>query len=405
MTETDGEETAADVISAVEGSGGHPLPLPLAGVLVVACEQAVAAPFASRQLADLGARVIKIEKPGGDFARRYDDAVRGESSHFVWLNRSKESIVLDLKTPEGKRSLEHIVDRADVFLHNLSLPASRRLGIDCESVRKARQRLIYCSVSGYGESGPLAGAKAYDLLLQAETGLMSITGVPGRPTKAGIPVADIATGMYAFSGILTALYDRERTGMGACVKVSLLDSLAEWMSYPVYYSRYGSDTILGRGADHATIAPYGPFAAPGGPPIVLAVQNDAEWNAFVTRVLERPGVLSDPSFRTMRQRVANTDKLRSLIEGSFACLSREDVLMRLRRAGIAYSSINDIDGFIHHPQLASRKRWRDVETPGGPIRELLPAIDYDGRQPRMDPVPGVGEHTSAVLAEFVTGGE
>src|SRR6266511_1664622 len=372
--------------------------LPLEGVTVVSVEQAVAAPFATRQLADLGARVIKVERPGGgDFARDYDRTVKGLSAYFVWLNRSKESIVLDLKRPGARMVMARLLERADVLVHNLGPGAAERLGLAAGEVTARHPRLIACSVSGYGITGPYRDKKAYDLLVQYETGLVSITGTPQAPAKVGISIADIAAGMYAYAGILAALYERERTGGGGALEVSLFDALGEWMSQPVYVAAYGGGAPPRTGAAHASIAPYGPFAAGGGDQVILGIQNEREWAAFCGVVLERPELARDERFASNSERVANREELREIIEEVFGRLGAERVLERLEAARIAHARMNEVRDFVDHPQLAARDRWREVGSEAGPIRALLPPVIAGGRQPRMDPVPAVGEHTEAIL--------
>ncbi len=372
--------------------------LPLEGVTVVSVEQAVAAPFATRQLADLGARVIKVERPGGgDFARDYDRTVKGLSAYFVWLNRSKESIVLDLKRPGARMVMARLLERADVLVHNLGPGAAERLGLAAGEVTARHPRLIACSVSGYGTTGPYRDKKAYDLLVQYETGLVSITGTPQAPAKVGISIADIAAGMYAYAGILAALYERERTGGGGALEVSLFDALGEWMSQPVYVAAYGGGAPPRTGAAHASIAPYGPFAAGGGDQVILGIQNEREWAAFCAVVLERPELARDERFASNSERVANREELREIIEEVFGRLGAERVLERLEAARIAHARMNEVRDFVDHPQLAARDRWREVGSEAGPIRALLPPVIAGGRQPRMDPVPAVGEHTEAIL--------
>jgi crotonobetainyl-CoA:carnitine CoA-transferase CaiB-like acyl-CoA transferase len=379
-------------------------PLPLDGITVVACEQAVAAPLATRHLADQGARVIKIERPGsGDFARDYDTTVRGMSSHFVWLNRSKQSLTLDLKHPEAAEVMRRLLERADVFIQNFAPGAADRLGLGAEELTGRHPRLVHCSVSGYGEDGPYRDAKAYDLLIQSEVGLVSITGTPEHPAKAGIPAADIAAGMYAYSGILTALLARERTGRGATLTVSLFDALTEWMGFPIYYTRYGGQPPTPAGASHAAIAPYGPFAAgmgPEDPDVVMAIQNDREWVAFCERVLLRPELTRDARFVDNTTRVAHRDELREAIEAVFTALPVEELERRLEDARIAHARRNGVPELIEHPQLVERGRWTEVGSPVGPLAALLPPVTVAGATPRMDPVPDLGEHTDAVLAEL-----
>jgi crotonobetainyl-CoA:carnitine CoA-transferase CaiB-like acyl-CoA transferase len=377
--------------------------LPLAGITVVALEQAVAAPFATRQLADLGARVIKVERPGtGDFARGYDRTVLGQASYFVWLNRGKESVELDVKSDDGRAALAALLARADVFVQNLAPGAAGRLGLSPADLRARYPRLICCSVTGYGPDGPYQDKKAYDLLIQCETGLLSVTGTPEEPCKAGISVADIAAGMYAFSGVLTALYERERTGHGSSFDVALLDALGEWMSQPVYFSVYGGQPARRTGAQHASISPYGPYAAWGGQ-VFLGLQNDREWAVLCERVLGRPGLVSDERFRTNPDRVAHDAELTCIIESALAALTPDEVAARLDEAGIANARLRTPAEFATHPQLAARHRWREVGTPGGPVRALLPPVTVPGREAAMGAVPALGQHTAAVLAELRDG--
>ena len=387
--------------NAAQGAGQAALPL--AGITVVALEQAVAAPFATRQLADLGARVIKVERPGsGDFARGYDRTVLGQASYFVWLNRGKESVELDVKSDDGRAALAALLSRADVFVQNLAPGAAGRLGLGAADLRARYPRLICCSVTGYGPDGPDQDKKAYDLLIQCETGLLSVTGTPEEPCKAGISVADIAAGMYAFSGVLTALYERERTGHGSSFDVALLDALGEWMSQPVYYSVYGGQPARRTGAQHASISPYGPYAADGGQ-VFLGLQNDREWAVLCERVLGRPDLVSDKRFRTNLDRVAHDAELTCIIETALAALTPGEAAARLDEAGIANSRLRTPAEFAEHPQLAARNRWREVGTPGGQVRALLPPVTVPGREAAMGAVPALGQHTAAVLAEFTDG--
>jgi len=386
---------------AAQGTGEAALPL--AGITVVALEQAVAAPFATRQLADLGARVIKVERPGtGDFARGYDRTVLGQASYFVWLNRGKESVELDVKSDDGRAALAALLARADVFVQNLAPGAAGRLGLGAADLRARYPRLICCSVTGYGPDGPYQDKKAYDLLIQCETGLLSVTGTPEEPCKAGISVADIAAGMYAFSGVLTALYERERTGHGSSFDVALVDALGEWMSQPVYYSVYGGQPARRTGAQHASISPYGPYAAGGGQ-VFLGLQNDREWAVLCERVLGRPDLVSDERFRTNPDRVAHDAELTCIIESALAALTPDEVAARLDEAGIAHARLRTPAEFARHPQLAARHRWREVGTPGGPVRALLPPVTVPGREAAMGAVPALGQHTAAVLAELRDG--
>lgn len=376
-------------------------PLPLAGVTVVSVEQAVAAPYATRQLADLGARVIKVERTGGgDFARRYDTSVHGQASYFVWLNRSKESLSLDLKSPEGREILEELLAGADVFVQNLAPGAADRLGLGPEALQSRHPSLIPCRITGWGASGPWADRKAYDLLVQCQTGLLSITGTPEEAVRSGISVADIAAGMYAYSGILTALYTRATTGRAATVDVSLFEALAEWMGQPALYTRYGGTPPPRVGARHATIAPYGPFTAADGKDVLLSVQNEREWAALCALVLEAPGLAADPRFATGPDRVAHRGALEALVGERLAALRSEEALELLADAGIAAAGVNSVPEFLDHPVLAERDRWREVALPGpvAPVRALVPPADLGGVPPRMDPVPAAGAHTREILA-------
>jgi len=375
--------------------------LPLEGITVVSCEQAVAAPFATRQLADLGARVIKIERPGtGDFARDYDETVNGMSSHFVWLNRSKESISLDLKRPESREVMHRLIDKADVFVQNLAPSAAERLGLGAEDLRARRPKLITCSISGYGPSGPYRDAKAYDLLIQSEVGLVSVTGTDEEPAKSGIPVADIGAGMYAFAGILTAIIDRSRTGRGTHLDISLFDSLVEWMAYPLYYTGYGGTPPARTGTSHAAIAPYGTYGAGDGTEFVLAIQNMTEWQAFCVHVLEHADLATDERFDTGKRRVENRAELDGIITAELAKLPGDVMESRLRDARIAHARRRELAEVLQHPQLVDRDRWREVDSPVGALRATLPPITLPGREPRMNPVPDIGQHTASVLGEL-----
>jgi len=374
--------------------------LPLTGIVVVSLEQAVAAPFATRQLADLGARVIKVERAGGgDFARDYDRTVLGQSSYFVWLNRGKESIELDVKSERGRDALAALLARADVFVQNLAPGAAARLGLAADDLRARHPRLICCSVSGYGPDGPHARKKAYDLLVQCEAGLLSVTGTEQAPAKAGISVADIAAGMYAFTGVLTALYERERTGAGSVVDVAMLDALGEWMTQPYLYSIYGGEPPRRTGARHASISPYGPYTAADGQ-VFLGLQNEREWAVLCREILGRPELVSDPRFATNTDRVRNDEQLTLIIETALRQLTAAEVERRLDAAGIANARLRTPAEFAAHPQLAARDRWRQVDTPAGPVRALLPPVTVPGREPAMGNVPALGEHTAAILAEL-----
>jgi itaconate CoA-transferase len=374
--------------------------LPLDGITVVAVEQAVAAPFATRQLADLGARVIKIERPGvGDFARAYDSTVKGMSSHFVWLNRTKESLTLDLKRPEAIEVLRGLLSRADVFIHNLAPGAMARLGFGSDTVRREYPRTIVCEISGYGSSGPYRDKKAYDLLVQSEAGLLAITGTEDQPAKVGISVADISAGMYAFSGVLAALLRRQKTGEGSALEVSLFESLGEWMSYPVYYAFSGAAPPRS-GARHAVIAPYGPYAAGDGKVVYLGLQNEREWVRFCAEVLCRPEVATDSRFSSNARRVEHRVELDALITKALSGLTADELIARLESAQIANARMNTVGEFIDHPQLAARHRWTEVASPAGPVRALVPPFNFDNMEIRMGAIPAVGEHTDTILGEL-----
>jgi len=378
-------------------------PRPLDGITVVSLEHAIAAPFCSRQLADLGARVIKIERPGsGDFARGYDERVAGLASHFVWTNRSKESVALDLKQDDALAVLDKLLAGADVLLQNLAPGAANRLGLGFEALHERFPRLIVCDVSGYGGGGSYERKKAYDLLIQSEAGFLSVTGGPDddQLAKAGCSIADIAAGMYAYSGILSALLLRERTGEGSRVEVSMLESLVEWMGYPLYYAYAGMPAPARAGAAHSTIYPYGPFPAGDGGTVMLGLQNEREWQLFCEQVLVQPELVTDPRFSANFKRSANRGVLRDLIVEAFAQLKTEEVIARLERAQIANAQVNDMAAVWAHPQLRERDRWREVGSPAGPLPALLPPASNSAFEPRMDPVPALGEHTEAVLREL-----
>lgn len=376
--------------------------LPLSGITVVSLEQAVAAPYATRQLADLGARVIKVERPGGgDFARRYDTTVHGTSSYFVWLNRSKESLTLDFKDPRGREILDQLLDGADVFVQNLAPGAADRLGLGAEALAERWPRLVPCTISGYGTSGPWADRKAYDLLVQCQTGLVSLNGTPEGTARVGISVADIAAGMYAYSGILTALYTRATTGRAHPVEVSLFEALAEWMGQPAYYTRYGGSQPPRLGTQHATIAPYGAFPAADGKEVLFSIQNEREWAALCARFLGRPELTGDPRFATSSARVAHREEINAVVAERCARSDAEELLEELASIGIACAGVNDVAAFLDHPVLAARGRWRDVTVPGGAtVEALLPPADLAGLPAQMGPVPAAGEHTEAILAEL-----
>lgn len=373
---------------------------PLDGILVVSLEHAIAAPFCTRQLADLGARVIKVERPGsGDFARAYDSRVKGQSSHFVWTNRSKESLALDLKDPVQLDRLKAIVAKADVLVQNLAPGAASRIGLSFEALHAKHPQLVVCDISGYGNDGPYRDKKAYDLLIQAEAGLLSVTGTPATPCKAGNSMADIAAGMYAYSSILAALLQRHRTGEGGHIDVSMLESLGEWMNYPLYYAYEGGPPPPRTGASHASIYPYGPFATKDGA-VILGIQNEREWAAFCDKVLGSAPLVSDPRFDTNVKRNANRSALDSHILEVFQSLSTTQVEARLDEAQIANGRMNDMASVWSHPQLRSRDRWRSVASPAGEILALLPPGRHSTFEYRMDPIPALGEHTRAILSQF-----
>ncbi|MER5181083.1 CaiB/BaiF CoA-transferase family protein [Streptomyces sp. NPDC002896] len=374
---------------------------PLQGLTVVALEQAVAAPFATRQLADLGARVIKIERPGvGDFARGYDETVRGLASHFVWLNRSKESVCLDLKSEDGQAAIRELVRQADVFIQNLAPGAAERLGLGADELRAENPGLIHVSISGYGAGGPYSSKKAYDLLVQCEAGLVSITGTEEEPSKVGISIADIASGMYAYTGILTSVIRRQQTGEGTTIEISMLEALAEWMGYPLNYATYGGTAPARTGARHAAIYPYGPFRCGDGSLIFLGLQNEREWRVFCEEILDKPELAEDRRFLRNSLRVENASDLRGEIERAFLGSTAGDVAVKLEQAGIANALLRDMHGLAAHPQLEARDRWKTYESPKGTLRALVPPVTMDGLDAVMGPVPDVGEHTTAVLAEF-----
>jgi formyl-CoA transferase len=375
--------------------------LPLAGITVVSVEQAVAAPYATRQLADLGARVIKVERPGeGDFARRYDTTVHGHSSYFVWLNRSKESVTLDLKDPRGLEVLHQLLVGADVFVQNLAPGAAGRLGLGTAALTERYPRLVPCTISGYGTTGPWADRKSYDLLVQCQTGLVSLTGTPEETARVGISVADIAAGMYAYSGVLTALYTRATTGRTHPVEVSLFEALAEWMGQPAYYTRYGGTQPARLGTEHATIAPYGAFPTADGEQVLFSIQNEREWAVLCAEFLGRPELTDDPRFATGSQRVAHRAELNAIVAARIVRRDAEENLRELERIGIACAGVNDVAAFLDHPVLAARGRWQEVAVPGATVQALLPPADLAGVPARMDPVPDVGEHTDAILTEL-----
>ncbi|AOL08686.1 CaiB/BaiF CoA transferase family protein [Burkholderia contaminans] len=376
-------------------------PGPLSGMTVVTLEHAIAAPFCTRQLADLGARVIKVERPGvGDFARAYDHRTRGLASHFVWTNRSKESLTLDLKQPAAQAVLGELVAQADVLVQNLAPGAAARLGLSFDALHAKHPRLIVCDISGYGADGPYRDKKAYDLLIQSEAAFLSITGTADEPCKAGNSIADIAAGMYAYTGILSALLQRGVTGIGSHVEISMLEALAEWMGFPMYYA-YDDQQQPGRnGAAHATIYPYGPFKAGDGRVVMLGLQNEREWKAFCDVVLRDPALATDPRFDANVHRSEHRAELKAVIEQAFSSLTAQDVIARLDAAQIANAAVNQIGDLWTHPQLHARQRFRTIDSPAGELRALLPPATIDSFDVRMDAVPALGEHSTAILREL-----
>ncbi len=368
---------------------------------MVALEQVIAAPFATRQLAELGARVIKIERPGvGDASRGYDTTVKGLSSHFVWVNRSKESLSLDAKHPQARAILAKLVGRADVFIQNLAPGAAARLGLGAEELRKKDPRLIWCGISGYGENGPYSTKRAYDLLVQCETGMLSVTGSPEIPSKAGIPIADIAAGMYAFSGILAALFRRTATSEGATLDISMFESLGEWLGFPAYFTAYGGKPPPRTGAAHATIVPYGPFRAGDGKTVFLGIQNEREFARFCEQVLGQPGLPQDARFASSSARNEHRAEMNTLIEKVFGTMTADQIVAHLESAGIANARLNTMQEFWDHPQLEARNRWREVDSPAGKLDAMLPPLNIAGLDPQISAVPGVGEHTRTILTEL-----
>lgn len=375
--------------------------LPLDGITVVSLEHAIAAPFCTRQLADLGARVIKIERPGcGDFARAYDQRVLGQSSHFVWVNRSKESLALDLKDPASAKVVARLIAKADVLVQNLAPGAAARMGLDAKTLMAQHPQLIVCDISGYGEDGPYRDKKAYDLLIQSEAGYLSVTGSAGEPAKSGNSIADIAAGMYAYTNILAALMQRQKTGQGSHIDVSMLESLAEWMGFPMYYAFDGAAPPQRSGAAHATIFPYGPFPVGDGQSVMLGIQNEREWQAFCELVLREPALLADARFQGNANRHAHREVLRERIHQIFHTLDTPELIRRLDHAKIANAKVNDMRGLWAHPQLQARQRWQPVDTPAGSIPALLPPGRQTAFKPRMGAVPGVGQHNQAIFAEL-----
>ena len=374
---------------------------PLDHVTVVSLEHAIAAPFCTRQLADLGARVIKVERPEvGDFARNYDQRARGESSHFVWVNRSKESLALDLKNPEHLQVLKQLIAKADVLVQNLAPGATARMGLDASSLRAAHPRLIVCDISGYGNEGPYRDKKAYDLLIQSESGYLSVTGTAETPSKSGNSIADIAAGMYAYTNILSALIQRDKTGEGAHIDISMLEALAEWMGFPMYYATDNAPPPPRTGASHATIYPYGPFLASDGVSVMLGLQNEREWVSFCKTVLCMPELATTPRFHSNSLRNQNRTDLKSIILSVFATLTASEVIQRLDDAAIANARMNHMADLWAHPQLQARKRWTQVDSPAGPLPALLPPGLQSGFEYTMGPIPSVGQHNAAILEEL-----
>ena len=374
---------------------------PLAGVTVVALEHVIAGPFCTRQLADLGARIIKIERPEvGDPARAYDERVHGMASHFVWTNRSKESLTLDLKQEAARTIVRQLLAKADVLVQNLAPGAAARMGFSYEALRETYPRLIVCDISGYGGDGPYRDKKAYDLLVQSESGLLSVTGTPETPSKAGCSIVDIASGMYAYSNILAALIQRDRTGAGCRIDISMLESMVEWMSFPLYYAYEGAEPPPRAGASHATIYPYGPFPAGDGKVVMLGLQNEREWAVFCDKVLGQPALKTEPRFSSGPKRSQARAELYAIIVQAFSTLSAEQIVERLDQAQIGNARMNDMHEVWAHPQLHARKRQVEVRTPVGAIKAMLPPGVPDSFEPRMDPVPAIGQHTDSILAEL-----
>jgi itaconate CoA-transferase len=374
---------------------------PLEGLTVVSLEQAVAAPFCSRQLAEQGARVIKIERPEvGDFARGYDQAVLGQSGYFLWLNRSKESLSLDVKKTESKQILTKLLAKADVFIQNLAPGAAKRLGLGADELMAQHPRLIVCDISGYGDSGPYAKKKAYDLLIQSEAGILAVTGTAESPAKVGVSLTDIGTGLHAYSGILGALYQRERTGKGSRIEVTMFEAMVEWMNHPLMYEHFGGKPMQRAGTDHAIIVPYGRFTAGDGKDVMFGIQNEREWASFCAKVLDKPALATDPRYDNNTKRLAARDELIALITQAFSSMTAEQVVARLDAADIANARLNKPLEVWNHEQLKARNRWREVDTPAGRIPALLPPVTTSGYEVRMDAVPSVGQHTDFVLSDI-----
>ncbi len=383
------------------GTTEHGTRGPLSGIRVIALEQAVAGPLCTRHLADLGADVIKIERPdGGDFARRYDTAVKGESSYFVWLNRNKRSLTLNVKHPAARDILHRLLKEADVFVQNFGPGAVDRLGLGAKQLRDSYPRLVICGISGYGTGGPYERKKAFDLLLQGETGVIATTGTEDAPAKLGISVGDIGAGVYGAMSVLAALYEREATGQGKIVETSLFDALAEWMGYPAYFNLYGGTPPSRAGTRHATVVPYGSYRCGDGHLVLFAVQTEQQWASFCRIVCEHPEWEGDSRFNSSANRRINRDELEPMIEQAFEPLTREQVTDRLEQADIPYGDLNEISQFLDHPQLTERDRWREVDSPAGPLKAILPPFIMEDFEPRMDPIPSVGQQTDEVLREL-----
>lgn len=368
---------------------------------VVSLEHAVALPFATRHLAEYGARVIKVERPGdGDFARAYDAAVRGMSSHFSWLNRSKESFAVDIKSPTGREALERLVARADVVAQNLSPGAAARLGLDAAAVIARYPSVVAVDLSGYGPGGPYSARRAYDMLIQAESGLISVTGTREHPAKAGFAAGDVAAGSYVAQAVLAALLRRTRTGAGAALTITMLDALTEWMGYAVQYAEHTGRQPPRSGLSHPAIAPYDAFTTADGDQLLIGVQNDREWARLARGLLGRPELAEDPEFATNQARTRNRARTDAIVAAAFGRLSTAAVTAGLDEAGIAYARLNQLDGVLNHPQLAARGRWVSVDSPVGPLRQLRPVVEFPDDAPKLEPLPALGEHTEKILTEL-----
>ncbi len=374
---------------------------PLHGITVVSLEHAIAAPLCTRQLAELGAKVIKIERrEGGDFARHYDDRVRGQSSHFIWTNRSKQSLTLDIKHKDSQKILERLLATSDVLVQNLAPGATRKLGLDFEQLHVQHEKLIVCDISGYGEGGPFENKKAYDLLVQAEAGFLSITGTENEMVKSGISIADIAAGMQAQAAILAALIQRSKSNKGSCIKISMLEAMVEWMGFPLNYAYDGAQPPQRTGGDHASIYPYGAFLTQDQKVIMLGLQNEREWSAFCEGILEAPELTDDPRFAQNAARSVNRDALKEIIEQNFSTMTAEQVANKLDKAQIAFANVNDMPAVWNHPQLKALDRLVDTQTPEGTVKSFLPPGNNSSYKPSLGPVPALGEHTEEILADL-----